>query len=325
MPNPTLSDVHVNGPLTNVSIAYALNADRFIAPQVFPNVPVAKQSDAYYTYARDDWFRADAQLRAPGTESVGGGYRIGQDTYFAHVYAFHKDIDDQIRANADPGISMDRDASRYVTNNLLLRREKLFVSTFFGTGIWGRDVTGVAGAPAANQFQQFDQAASKPIEVLRAEILAMSELTGYEPNTLVMGPRVWNALADHASFLERIKYTERGVVGTDLLASLLGIERVLIPRGIEVTTAEEAAVDTYAFLFGKSMWLGYVAPSPGLMQPSAGYTFSWTGFLGAGAMGLRMKTFRMEHLESDRVEGEMAFDMKVVAPELGTFFSTAVA
>ena len=47
------------------------------------------------------------------------------------------------------------------------------------------------------------------------------------------------------------------------------------------------------------------------MTPSAGYTFNWTGMIGStGGAGLRIKTFRMEHLASDRVEIDAAFDMR---------------
>jgi hypothetical protein len=46
---------------------------------------------------------------------------------------------------------------------------------------------------------------------------------------------------------------------------------------------------------------------------------------GASSSGYRIKRFRMENIEADRIEGQMAFDYRVVAPELGYFFATAVA
>jgi hypothetical protein len=61
------------------------------------------------------------------------------------------------------------------------------------------------------------------------------------------------------------------------------------------------------------------------MTPTAGYTFSWNGLLGASAMGGRIKKFRMENLSSDRVEIEMAFDQKLVSADLGYFWDTIVA
>jgi len=71
--------------------------------------------------------------------------------------------------------------------------------------------------------------------------------------------------------------------------------------------------------------LVYSAPSPGLMVPSAGYMFSWNGLLGSGAMGNRIKNFRMEHLASDRIEGELAFAAELVSAQLGCFFRDCVS
>ena len=47
MPKPTLSDVHVSKPLTTMSVAYLQDQTQFVAPQVFPALPVDNQSDLY--------------------------------------------------------------------------------------------------------------------------------------------------------------------------------------------------------------------------------------------------------------------------------------
>src|SRR6185503_16208196 len=147
MPLPTPGDVHVNRPLTNFSVAYIQDQKNFIAADVFPNIPVQKQSDSYYTYDHAYWNRDEMEVRAVSTESVGSGYKPGTDTYFAHLYAFHQDIPDQVRSNADVPINLDQEATAFVTLKALIKREKLFVSKFFGTGIWTTDITGVASAP----------------------------------------------------------------------------------------------------------------------------------------------------------------------------------
>ena len=116
MPIPTPGDVHVNRPLTNISIAYIQEATAFIADKVFPTVPVQKQSDRYFKYLKEDWFRSEAKERAPATESAGSGWRIDNTpTYYATVFAVHKDVDDFTRANSDEPIDMDRDATLWVT------------------------------------------------------------------------------------------------------------------------------------------------------------------------------------------------------------------
>jgi hypothetical protein len=326
MAQPTGSDLHVNRPLTNISLAYMQNTNEFIADRVFPAVPVDKKSDTYYTYTKSAWFRTDAAERAPATESVGSGWGIGTDSYACRVYAVHKDIADQDRSNQDsPVLDLDRDATEFVTRDLLLKRELLFISKYFNTGLWTTtDQTGVSGTPGANQFKQWNDSQSTPIEDITSQRVGVAEKTGYKPNTLVIGPRVYEKFKNHTQFTDRIKYTQTGIVTTQLIAAVLDLDNVHIPMVVQNTAAEGAA-DSLGFAYGKAALLVYAAPSPGLLQPSAGYTFTWRGFLGASAYGNRMKRFRMEHLASDRVEGEMAFDQKLVAGDLAVFFTTAVA
>jgi len=330
MPQPTYRDVYVNRPLTNLSIAYQQADRNYIADSIFPQVPVNRQGDLYYKYVMDDWFRSMAGVRAPATESPGAGWDITTDQYYANVYAVHKDVDDQTRANADTVFDLDRDATLFVTSNLLLKRDILFYSSFMGTGIWtggtggATDQAGVASAPAANQFLQFNQSGSDPVNLIATQALSIQRQTGLSPNTLVMGPSVLQALRNHAAILDRIKYTQRGIVTTDLLAALFDVDTILVTQGVQ-NTAQKGQPISMNWLADKTMLLAYAAPNPGLMQPSAGYIFTWTGLLGAGAYGTRMKRFRIERIESDRIEGEMAFAMKVVAPQLGVFFNSVVA
>ncbi len=326
---PTPGDVHVNTPLTNMSIAYLQNATNFAATQVFPNIPVAKQSDRYYTYDRGQFNRDEMQERAPSTESFGGGYTVDNTpTYYCHVYAFHKDIDDQMRANADAVLNPDREAMTYVTHKALIKREKVFVNTFFKTGVWGRELTGVASGAAGTNILQWNDPASTPIEGIRAEKTSMMENTGYEPNVLMLGQRVVDALLDHPDIIDRIKYgqTAGGPAKTtmQILASLFDVDKIVVSKAIE-NTAQEGQTNAHAFIAGKHALLLYAPAAPGLMTPSAGYTFSWTGYMGAGAEGNRIKQFRMENLASDRVEIEMCFAMKAVGTDLGTFWNGIVA
>ena len=326
MAQPTGSDLHVNTPLTNISVAYMQSASEFIADRVFPQVPVSKQADLYYKYDKGNWFRTAAQERAPATESVGTSWTITTDSYGCRVYAVHKDVADQDRARQDsPMLDLDRDATEIVSRDLLILREKKFMEKYWGTSLWGNtDQTGVSTGPTANQFLQFNDANSNPIEVIRARRLALASKTGLKPNKMVVGPDVHNSLLDHPDVIDRIKYTQRGIVTNELLAALFEVDEYLVPMVIE-NTALEGAADSLAFMYGKGILLAYAAPNPGLMIPSAGYIFGWTGLLGAGSFANTISRFRMDALKSDRVEGEMAFDIKMVASDLGQYFTSAVA
>ena len=87
MPNPTQSDLHVNVPLTNVSLSWKQDSDAFICDKIFPKVPVKHQSNIYWKMGKAAWRRTDVKKRAPGTESPGVGWTATTDSYFAEVYA----------------------------------------------------------------------------------------------------------------------------------------------------------------------------------------------------------------------------------------------
>lgn len=321
MPQPTASDVHVNAPLTSISIAWLQDQNEFIADRVFPTVNVQKQSDRYYKYDRDNWFRAQAEKRALASESAGSGYTVDNTpTYFADVYAFHKDVDDQIRANQDSVLNVDREATEFVSRDLMLKKELTWAARYFTTGVWTGSTTGTDVTPGT----LWDAGGSTPIEDMRAQLLSTKRRTGFRANKVVFGEEVWNVLQDHPDFLERIKYTQTAIVSTGLLAAVLGVDEVLVPGGVQNVSIEGAAEDMQ-FIFGKNALIVYAAPRAGLLTPSAGYTFGWTGLFGAGAIGTRIKRFRMEQLSSDRVEGEMAYDQKVIAPEMGAFLSGVIS
>lgn len=319
MPQPTRSDVHVNRPLTNISIAFMQDLKNFVAGRVFPSVSVSKQSDVYFKYTQADWFRSDAQKRAPGTESAGSGFGISTDSYSCDVFALHKDIDDQVRDNQDDPIALDRDAAQWLAQQLLLKLEKEWVAEFFTTSVW----TGSTTAGDITPSTLWSASGSDPVADVDAQKDSMLRKTGYMPNKLVVGPKIHTALRSNAAILDRIKYTQKGVPTEDILASLFGVDEYMVARATE-NTAKEGATASYSLLYDNDALLCYSAPSPGILKPSAGYTFNWSGFMGSQNSGMRMKSFRMEQLGSDRVEGEMAFDQKLVAADLGVFFLNAV-
>lgn len=341
MPNPVLGDVHVNRPLTQISIAFMQDPGGFVADKVFPNIPVQKQSDRYFRYDRSDFWRNEYKDRAPSTESAGGGWKIDSTpTYFAKKRSLHKDIDDDIRANADSPLNMDRDATLWLSEQAMINREVNFAASYFTTGIWtgidgtNGDMTGVAATPTGNQFLQWNDASSTPIADVKAKADTIGLLTGRRPNKFTMGRQVWTKLSENPELIDRIKYsggvgnTNPAIISKQAAAALFEVEEVLVMDGIYATSAENPAFETNmttAYIGAKNALLTYAAPSPSILQPSGGYTFSWVGLLGAGALGNRIKSFRMEWLSSDRIEGDMAYDQKLVSADCGVFFSGAVA
>jgi hypothetical protein len=324
---PGAGDVHVDKPLTNIAIAYAQMPDQFVADRVFPIVPVAKQSDKYFTIDPGHWFRDEMKKRAPGAESAERTHEVGNSSYSCDVWALHENLADQVRANYDSPLQPEREITEGLSQAGMIRKERAWAAAYFTSGLWTGDQTGVdSAAPAANQFGRWDRADSTPIEDIREGRRNVKGRTGYFPNKLVLGREVYDALVDHPDIvgrLDRGQSTGPAIVLRQNLAALFELDEVLVMDAV-YNSATEGADDSIDFIGGKSALLVYAAPSPGLYVPSAGYTFSWTGLLGAGALGMRMKRMRIETREADRLEIQMAFDQKLVAADLGQFFITAV-
>lgn len=348
MPQPTTYDVHVNRPLTNITIAHLQEEDAFAAPTQFPLVPVQKRSDLYFIYKREDFFRDEMAPRGAASESAGSGYNLSTGSYECVKYALHKDIDDDTRANEDTPLQSDRDAAIWLGQSALIKLERVWAAAAFTTGVWtgsagtnggaaGSDLTGDAVGTAANHFKQWDQAGSTPIEDIRAQIVNLT-LTGINPKDLVltMGIQVWQKLADNSELVGRLSYNDLRIFTEDKLAALLGIRQVKVVRSV-YNSAAEGETGAYSFIFGKNALLTYTPAAPALMTPSAGYTFIWRGYLaGQGGSGMipgqdrlrgcaTVSKFRMPALKADRIEAELAFVPVITGPEMGVFFSSAVS
>src|ERR1700675_1469087 len=144
MAQPTLTDVHVNVPLTNLSLLYAQEEKAFVARRVFPGIPVQRASDRYYVFGRADFNRNTMRMRAPSTESAGGGYKLDNTPNSSvNMWALHQDIDDYIRANADAAVQLDMQATRWLVTQALISRELDWATSVFTTGVWTSQLSGL--------------------------------------------------------------------------------------------------------------------------------------------------------------------------------------
>lgn len=321
MPSPSMASLHYDMPLSNISVAYMQEADKFIAHKVFPIIPVSDASGFYWKYDRGQWLKAQARKRADVTESAGGGFTVTRDTYTTDVYAFHQDIGEQTIANATSPFNPLSDAAKFVAQVMLNTQEKDFANAYFKTGVWGTDWTGHASTNTGSNFIKFDlYATSTPVQTIDRAKDVVESATGYEVNTMVMGKDVFNVLKEHPAIIDRIKYTTSDVVTEQMLAKYFGVDRLFVGKVLQNTAAEGAA-DSISRLYADGILLTHTAPSPGLLTPSAGYTFAWTGYA-----GLQAGTYQipMPLVKATRVETEASWSNKVVAADLGIFLSDVI-
>jgi hypothetical protein len=275
MPQPNVKAVQVAGPLANVSVAYRPTGH--IADRVFPIIDKVPFGAKIGRYLKGAWFRDEAGIRAPGTRSARGGYPTDFLDVSPREYSFAREVTDEDREVAKQQGSMplmpDQDAVEFAAGKVDLKKEvrikELVVNTVWSDGnSGGEDAEGLWAAGANNTF----------LDDIAKGISTIHGGTGIKPNKLIIDLGTFLSLKKEATVLDKIKYTERGILTSDLLAALLELEEVLIGEAIQNTAKETKAGTEFT---AKKIWevnatkgmgfLFYAPPRPGLKTPSAGY------------------------------------------------------
>jgi hypothetical protein len=328
MPLLTPSAVHVDQPLTNLTLAYAQSQENFIADKVFPTVGVSKQSDKYYIYDRANMNRTgDVAKLAPRTEVNRIGMTISNSSYFADVYGLGMDFDEQTLANEDAALDIRSAGAETLAMRLMIHREEQFATNFFSTGVWGTDNT------LSGTDQWSDYTNSTPIQDVTAARRAVQLASGgFKPNTMVVGKEVRDKLINHPDVLARLNggatVTNTALITDAKLAEIFEVENFYVMEAVKNSSVEGVA-ESNAFIGGKNALLAHTPSTAGLMSPAAGLTFAWNNLEGVNNLGITVESFSDDALKrqqiAEMIQVKMSYDMKVVGADLGYLFAAAVA
>jgi hypothetical protein len=262
-------NVHIDRVLTNISIGFP-NAG-YVGDQLFPVVDVQKQSDKYHVFGRETWGPAHQDLRAPGTVANEiPGLAVSLDSYFAGEHALQIAVHDEERENADAPLDPDREGTELVTSRILLGRE-LAIKTLATTAA---NYATNHSVTLSGTAQWNDYANSNPIGDIRTAVRQVHAAVQLRLNTAIMPYQVMSQLEDHPDFIERIKYSERGVLTEEIIGSIFGIPKIIVPE-VGQNTAALGLAPVLGYLWGKDVILAYVPPRPGRKQVAYGYEFNW--------------------------------------------------
>lgn len=289
MPEP--ENVHIDQVLTNISIQYRNAA--YVGTQIMPVVPVKKKSDIYYIYdSKADRFRVPFTLRAPKTESRTVDWKVTTDGYVCDEHALNDLIDDIERGNADKPVNLEVDTVEFLTDIVTLGLEMRIKDML--------EASLTANAPTNGVWSDYATETIDPIADIEIGKAAIHAVIFREPNVLLLGKAVYDKLKHHPKILELIKYSQKGVLTTDLMASLFGIEKVIVGEA-GYNAAKEGKTPVLSYLWGKNAILAYVEPKPGIKKFSLGYTFQSQKFQTRRA---RIETKHSDWFEVGDIETE---------------------
>ncbi|MFA5058577.1 MAG: major capsid protein [Opitutaceae bacterium] len=295
---PGLSQVHINAALTNFAIAY--KPPGLIADELFPVVPVQKQSDTYWKVdaERAELRQADDR-RALSGRANSIDWATGSETYSCQQHVLQQPVDDALIDNADTPIQPKLVATRQLKTRLGINKE-IALATSLATAI-----TQTAAVSAG----VWTLATSDPITDLGTARKTIRSARGVDPNILALDVDAWDALLDHPDIIARltgVKEVTRDNVA-QVLGMILGFEKILIARAWKNTST--TATPSLTRIWGTTAIVAYVEPQPSLEALSLGYTMQWKG---GGQDGYRVDEYRAESRESDVVRASRWYDQKAV-------------
>lgn len=311
-----ISTVHLDQFLTNVSIAYQ-NAN-FYGRQLFPIVPVARQTNKYPVFGKER-FKLYDDSRRPGAEALERpGWRLSNDFYYCDGHAQKEALPDELKANSDvPDIEIQ--TVEDLTDAIWLRHENAAFNAIFGAG------SSVPNTTLSGTSQWSDYTNSDPISAVEAQKATLFQNVAKLPNTLLVGYQVFIQLRNHPKIVDRFKYTAPagGILQPDQLKAAFDVENFWVAGALKDTT-NIGQSPSLNFVWGKNALLCYVPPQPGRRTVALGYTFAWV-YDGGQNQGFLVKRYREEKRTADFIEVQIYYDTKVVVPSAGYGWINAVA
>lgn len=318
--------------LTNMSMAYFQDMSKYVAKKVFPIVPVQLSTSFYYEFSKGDLARNNV-ARKPQMGKV-------QPAVMGHTENSYKCFVDQIivgideisaldyqRTGAPASIDPRKAKARFIAEQMNIALDIQFADTFFKTGVWTNEWTGVSTAPSTNEFTKFDDANCDPIALFDNMKTEMEEEGRRTPNKLCLGVNAYKALKNNEAILERVKFggstANPATVNKNVLAQVLEVEEVLVFEST-FNAAELGQPDDMQFICDpNSALLTYTTSAPAIDEPSAGYIFAWD-MLGNGAYMPTLQWPGENGTHTEFMEGLMAHDMKKTSDCLAIFMKDCV-
>lgn len=323
-------DVYIVPELTTMQVGFMMDDVETpdIAGAMCPAIQVGTQDGGYMSWPRGHFFRDEMKKRTDGAPSAGGHMNLDNSPrYHTDVFAWHTDLGPQVRANAKT-VDLDRGATMLCANKARLRRQKLWFETAYKTGVWWKDVAGVAANPViGTSVLSWKDPLANPIKDIKQLKRLQQAKTGFKPNKLVLSGDVWDVVSEHPNVLSRVwnGQTPGGPAQIDVqrFAELCGLKEVLIAEQVEAQNEEGTATENdLAFIAGAgTALLGYVPQAAGIMIPASTYFFDWVADGLVGSMGNVVSRWYIQETKAVRYETEMGTGCKVIASDCSMFLS----
>jgi hypothetical protein len=315
----TRGTIHIDQALTNFSVKYSNGA--MIADLIAPRIDVARDSDLYFVYGRQD-FRPARDLRADkaDTNFIDSWSVESTPGYRCEEHSLADLVSDRERRNADAPLSPDFDTTENLTNMLLLNREKRVADVLTAAATFAASGNVVALADA-QRWNDPDFDSNSKDDAVEARIDAAKEAVraaiGRDPNTIVIPAAVAKVVKRDPAVRDLVRYTDGTLLVNGDLPPTLWNMNVLVPGSV-YDAAQEGQTFSGADVWGKHVLVAYVAPNPRTPRTmTLGLTFQ--------SQPRQTSKWREESRKSDAIEVSEILVEKIVCEYCGYLIRNAIA
>lgn len=302
------SDVHVNQPLTNFALQFRNRA--FIAEEVWPVVPVVKESDVYYTFSREELRDLDT-LRAAGALAKEIEWLPATATYTAQEYALRHLLPDRIVNNADTPVRPRLNTVAKIMKWLMLGIEKRVQASAQNSA------NSVATVAASPKWDGTSPTIEKDIDTARDSI---RNNAGVEPNAIIFAENVKDVIKRDSTLRDLIRYSI-GPGNKELLISgelpPVMFNLAIIIAGATEDTSRVGASSTIAKIWNDSVPVFYREQSVSLDTISWGYIMRVQNQI--------IKAYRDEHRNGEYIEGSIIQAEQLVTSNAANIITDVLA
>lgn len=260
------------------NIAQGVSNFGFVSDLLLPEINVSKPTGKYPIFSAEhmkihEAERAykDPKVKTMPTEDMSFG------TFNLKEYGLDIVIDHLEIEAAQDLVNLEQYYTEKVMESLKLSQEYQRVTLLQNTANYA---SGHSETLSGNDI--WDDVDSKPLEQIKDAISTIRSKTAQYPNILVLGLDSYNALQEHSSLIEKMKYSQLAVVTEDLIASMISTKENPIQVVVGAGMYKDPISGEMKDLWGDIAILACVTNKKreqrNKYESSFGYTFTMSGY-----------------------------------------------
>lgn len=263
--------------ITDLAEAYNPPDQYFVADQLLPRLSVEGTRFAYLTFDTIRQRLLNDIQRAPGADVNEVEWDVTENTDMTKERAVSALIDRKTVRDFGRAVAEER-AVQAVRTQILLQSENRAKDLLQTTGNYPSSSYYTTLSASTDKWDDFEN--SDPEDDVRTGIDQILSEATVMPNTICIPWEVATKFAQHP-VIRDLQVRDGGGNSSSALAmndraglpsSMWGLN-VVVPK-VTYVSSNAGATETNAFMWGKSVWIGYVTSTPSVTLPSFGYNFT---------------------------------------------------